>query len=147
MLYEGLAKRAERCSALNAMLADDPEHKDAGDWIAEIAEKGLTRKEDRHLAVVRQVHKLRRNIARTEGLKDNIPALKDRLKRLQARVDGMRSDDKGYDRFSKKLVALAGRIEDDAISRKKGRIPGLKRRLENLMSSTDLLTKEDVLDG
>ena len=77
MLADQLIARAQRCAELNAMLAEKPDHKGAPDWIAEIAQKSLNRREDRHVAIVRSIQRLRNKMALFEGLP------KDSLKRLQ----------------------------------------------------------------
>ncbi len=147
MFYEGLAIRAERCSELNRMLEANPEDKKAGDWIAEISKKALNRREDRHLAIVRMVHGLRRQIVKIEALSDDLAPLKEHRDRLQSRVDAMKPDATGHGRFVGKLALLDERIEENVPARKKAMLPGLRRRLAELSNSSELLTKEDVLDG
>lgn len=77
MLADQLIARAQRCAELNHMLAEKADHKDAPDWIAEISQKALNRREERHVAVVRSIRRLRHKIAMFEGLPE------DNLKRLQ----------------------------------------------------------------
>ena len=88
MLTDQLIARAQRCAELNAMLAENADHEDAPDWIAEIALKALNRREDRHVAIVRTVWRMRSKIARFEVLPDNapkrfqLPRLNERLAKL-----------------------------------------------------------------
>ena len=77
MLADQLIARAQRCAELNHMLAENADHEDAPDWIAEIALKALNRREDRHVAIVRSVQRIRNKIA----LFDDLP--EGNLKRLQ----------------------------------------------------------------
>ena len=63
MLADQLIARAQRCAELNHMLAENADHEDAPDWIAEIALKALNRREDRHVAIVRSVQRIRNKIA------------------------------------------------------------------------------------
>ena len=85
MLSDQLIARAMRCAELNAMLAENPDHKDAPDWIAEIARKSLNRREDRHVAIVRSVNCIRKKIALFEGLPADSPK-RIQLDRLKARL-------------------------------------------------------------
>ena len=73
MLSDQLIARAKRCAELNAMLAETPDHADAQDWIAEIAQKSLNRREDRHVAIVRAVNRIRKKIALFESLPADSP--------------------------------------------------------------------------
>ena len=77
MLADQLIARAQRCTELNHMLHKNPDAKDAPDWISEISQKALNRREERHVAVVRSVRRLRHKIAMFEALPP------DNLKRLQ----------------------------------------------------------------
>lgn len=147
MLVDNLVARARRCAELQHMLDEDPTHKDAPKWIAEIAQKALNRKEDRHVAVVRAVKRIRERIGAIEAHASDDKRAKEHLKALQKRVAEMGPDDKGRERFGKKIQDLKNRLENPPAALHEQKIPALKRRIEELCASDDLLTKEDVFDG
>ena len=149
MLADSLRARVERVAELNRTLADQPNSKKAGDWIAEIAEKSLNRREERHLAVVGAVRRLRREIARIEAMpieKGDLKELGTRMDRLRSRVE--KDGDTSAGRHAAKLTQLAHRIEGGGdYARHKARVPKLRRKLEDLLRSGDVIYKEDLFDG
>ena len=68
MLADRLIARAQRCAELNHMLAENAGHEDAPDWISEISAKALNRREERHVAIVRQVNHLHIRIATAQAM-------------------------------------------------------------------------------
>ncbi len=147
MLRDELIARAQRCAELQAMLDADPKAKAAGDWISEIAQKCLSRGEERHVAIVGQALTLRKKIAMTEAMPDDTEAFKDRRSRLRDRLDAMEARDPTRARFTAKLARLDEMIANGANVAKRARLPALRQKLARLSVSPALITKGDLIDG
>ncbi len=138
-MYEALVARGERCAALERLLGEDPKNKDLR---AEFKKTRLSEAEKRHVSMVRNIRRVRKRIeiAHARAVKDE--NLQDRIDALEARLDDMDEDDKGYERFEAKLEKLKERLAD--VGRHGNVIPVLERRLAELCDSDALLTKEDI---
>lgn len=99
MLIDGLIARAARCVELQALMDADPKAKDYGDWMAELAQKALNRREERHVAVVRTVRRIKKKISMFEQLppesvkRAQIPALKAKVAELSVSNDLLTKED------------------------------------------------------
>lgn len=99
MLIDGLIARAERCMELQALMDADPSAADYGEWVTELAQKSLNRREERHVAVVRTVRRVQKKIAMFEQLPDNsvkraqIPALRAKVSALTVSDDLLTKED------------------------------------------------------
>ena len=144
MLADQLIARAQRCAELNRMLADNAGHEDAPDWISEISTKALNRKEERHVAIVRQVNHLHGRITAAQAIttKDDT----DRIAALEARKE---VEPERAARFDFKIKILRGRVAEREvrIATEMGKISILQHRIEQFMNSPELITKEDLIDG
>ena len=144
MLADKLISRAQRCVELNTMLEAAPGDPAAGDWIAEIARKALSRGEVRHVAIVRQVLHLRRRIAAAEAM--TVKDETDHIASLEARREAEPKRAARWDSKIRRARARKGESEMK-IAVEQGKIPILRQRLEDFMASDELITKEDLIDG
>lgn len=147
MLADDLISRREKTDALRVRLADNPSDKAAGGWISEIAKLAWNRREERHVAIVQTVRKLRRKIALLENQEDPTARLTKQRAVLQKRVDGMKLGDPGWERYNRKLAIYDGRLAADEAAATAMRLKAMFRRLNDLVISPELLTKEDVING
>lgn len=143
-LADQLRARARRCAELQARLDADPSHADAKDWIVDIGRNALTRQEERHVALVATIRRIRGRIARIESAKAHKVDLTGRIEALTERLRGMKATDPGYKRFAAKLARLTDRkaapVEDEH------KLAALRQRIEMLMASPELLDRADVME-
>lgn len=143
MLVSELRDRAQKCAELSQKLREEgANHPEAGDWIFEISKLALSRREERHVAIVSTIKRIEKRIVAIQSKVDKKNDLSDHIVRLKERLAEMSPSDPGFKRFGKKLATMTEALNQDVPEVAK--LPALHAKLESLKNSEELLSREEI---